>query len=163
MEWQGFKSNTTEGDSFIVGMINYNNKRERDRDLFYAFIKSLDVVSWHIHDGWVMKDYTNGQFPLREATRLNWIDGHAGYSHSSRKPCVGERIILLSDSPDSENKKPFPAYIFERKTNNENDFLVRSINLKFIERVDIIFQDNKYQLYIKPIPTAKKWLQKIFG
>lgn len=152
MEWQNFKSNSIEGNNFILGMMNTEKKWQKARELFTKFIKENGFTAWHIHDGWVMNGYNNGNILHHEDIRIVWIESHAGYSHVCRCPDVGEKIIIVSNSPDGDEVKPFDLYCYEVIEKSKS--LSNEIKLKRIEIKQAVFnqEENNYQFYIK-----KRW------
>ena len=150
MEWQNFKSNSIEGDNFILGMMTTEKKWQKARELFTKFIESNDFIAWHIHDGWVTYKYQNGDVLNNEVINITWITEHAGYSHTYRCPTIGEKMIIVKDSPDGDELKPFNLYCYE-VIGEPNGFNYKKIEIKLIEIKQAIFnqEQNEYQLYIK--------------
>lgn len=149
MEWQNFKSNSVEGDNFILGMMDIEKRWQKARELFTKFIKANGFTAWHIHDGWVQHGYNCGDILHHEDIRITWIESHAGYSHVRRCPDVGEKMIIVKDSPKGDELKPFDLYCYE--VVEKRKVLSNQIKLKRIEIKKAIFskEENEYQLHTK--------------
>lgn len=152
MEWQNFKSNSDEGDNFILGMMDTQNRWEKARELFTKFIESNGFTAWHIHNGWVRYGNKSGDILLHEDIEIVWIENHAGYSHVWRCPDVGEKMIIVKDSPVGDELEPFDLYCY--KVLEKRKVLSDEIKLKRIGIKKAIFiqQENNYQFY-----TKKRW------
>ena len=149
MDWQNFKSNSIKGENFILGMISTEKRWKKARELFTKFIEVNGFTAWHIHDGWVMNDYNSGKILHHKDITILWIESHAGYSHVRRCPNVGEKIIIVSDSPDGNEVKPFDLYCYEVIEKRESTSI--EIKLKRLEIKQAVFNqdENNYQFYIK--------------
>ena len=149
MEWQNFKSNSIVGDTFIMGIMNIEKEIQKGRNLFTEFIGTNGFTAWHIHDGWVMNGYNSGSILHHEYIRIMWIKEHAGYSHVLRCPDVGEKMIIVSNSPNGEEINPFDLYCYEVIGKNES--FTNEIKLKRIEIKQGVYnrERNKYQFHTK--------------
>lgn len=150
MEWKNFKSNSIEGYNFIMGMMSIEERWKVARKLFTSFIEANGFTAWHIHDGWVSHKYQNGSVLHNPEINITWITEHAGYSHVYRCPEIGERMIIVGDSPDTDKLKPFDIYCYDVVAKPQS-FGYQKIELKLIEVKQVIFnkEENIYQFYIK--------------
>lgn len=144
-----FESNSSEGDIFVLGMMNTERRWQRARHLFTKFIEANGFSAWHIHDGWVMNGYDSGNILHHEDIRIVWIGGHAGHSHTWRCPDVGEEMVVISDSPDGDEIKPFTLYCYEVAQKRKS--LSNEIRLRLTGKRQAVFNQKEgcYQFYIK--------------
>ena len=153
------KTNSIEGYNFRLGMNTLLNDWEKARKLFTKFTEENGFSAWHIHDGWVMSGYTSGQILDKEDITITWIESHVGYSHTLRCPDIGEKIIIVNDSPRGNESKPLNLYCYE--VIDKKYFLGYTITLKKIELKQAVFnkEKNEYEFYTK----RNKSLSRIFN
>lgn len=138
-------SNSAEGDIFLHGIMQMREDRSNMQREFTSFVYSLGFSAWHIHDGWVMKNYRSIR-DLMEANTLNWIHEHRGYSHSRTMPMVGDKIVLLEDSPDCErHSNPFEIWIFT-VDKVDSPFSDHRFAISYLASKIIIYRNNRYEI-----------------
>lgn len=144
-----FKSNSIEGDNFVSGIMNIEKRWYQSRELFTKFINNHGFVAWHIHDGWVMNGYNKGDILHHVDIRIGWVKSHAGYSHTFNCPNIGEKMVIIKDSPDMDKLKPFDLYCYE--VVGKKTIFSLDIELKRIDIKQAIFnkEENNYNLYTK--------------
>lgn len=147
MEYKGFKSYSSEGDRVLFSIMESDNRRESSRDLFYRFIIKEGYSAWHIHDGWVMKNGQSGDILHNEEISITWIEEHRGYSHSDKCPSKGDSIIIVKNSPDTNDRKPFYVYCYEVISQEYNIVSSSKIILKRTRDRKVRFDGNEYSFY----------------
>lgn len=152
LKWNNFTSYSNEGDTFIQGMMSINERWEHSRKLFNSFIEPNGFTGWHIHDGWVRHDHNSGADVLsHETINITWITEHAGYSHTNRCPDIGEKMLVLKDSPDIDRTKPFEMYCYQ-VIGEPRSYFFKDIELKLIEVKQAIFnkETGQFEFYTPP-------------
>lgn len=149
MEYQNLKSYSQKGDKFILGMMTIQERWAAARELFTTFIEQNGFSAWHIHDGWVTHKHNNGDILHHQDITITWIDSHAGYSHTSRCPNAGEKMVIISRSPDGTETKPFDIYCYD--VTHKSKLSSYEIKLKRTDIIQAIFNQevNKYQFHNK--------------
>ena len=97
-----------------------------------------------------MNSYNSGSILHHKDISIVWIEEHAGYSHVWRCPEVGEKMIIIKDSPDGDEIKPFDLYCYE-VIEKSKLLLSNKIKVKHIEIKQAVFnqEESNYQLYTK--------------
>jgi hypothetical protein len=91
--------NDSAGLSFALGMMDCANRMRKHKELFEDWIKSKGWDTWHLHDGWVRKNYRSGNDVIKsDRINLTWIAEHAE-SHSRRIPSKGQTVLIVDDFP----------------------------------------------------------------
>lgn len=93
------KVNSPEGLSFALGMMDHAAKMRKHKAMFEDWIKYKGWDSWHLHDGWVCKNYRSGK-DVTKSDRINltWITEHAE-SHSPNMPSKRQTILIVNGFP----------------------------------------------------------------
>ncbi len=156
MERPNFKAYTNKGYEFISHMASIENRWAISRELFIQFIEINGFTAWHIHDGWVTSGFRcGGDILLNGEIKITWIIEHAGYSHVFRCPEVGEKMIIIKDSPDVVKLDPLDIYCYNVIAKPSNSLFgftnYNHIELKLIDVKQVIFNKdkNEYEFYIK--------------
>ncbi len=163
MEWGNIKSNGAEGDRVLLSMMNTEKGWAKKRELFSKFINDNGFVAWHIHDGWVTHNYHSGDILHNSNINITWIWQHHGYSHVLICPNVGEKMVVVKDSPGTEIDKIFCLYCYNVIEREDNVGLSTRIKLELIEVKEAIYNpiENTYQLYHKEAISKKiqnRWI-----
>jgi len=152
------KANDAAGVAFLVGMSQCDAKWREYRKLFTKFIEENGFNAWHIHDGWVTYNFRSGEDVLYHyIINLVWINQHVGYSHTTKCPEIGEKIVIIKDSPGTGCKGAFSMYCYEviEDEYKESSTFSTRLKLGLIEIREVIFNEElgSYEFYIRPIYT----------
>lgn len=163
MEYEIFKSNSFEGDCLILDMMNYEKKLELSRNLFTSFTESLGYSAWHIHNGWVQNGCQTGDILHIPKLNISWLPSHKGYAGTSICPKVGDKMIIIKDSPDMEKLEPFILYCYEVMGRRNDITNTKVIYIQFLEIRTAVFnsKETAYEIYHKKQTTKKSFFKKI--
>jgi hypothetical protein len=151
--------------AFMESSKSLHQEQEISRNLFNEFINPLGFTAWHIHDGWVKYKHWNGKVLHNNILDLYWLSNHSGYSHTINRPKVGEKMVIINDSPDiywSTKQEPFYMYCYDVIDEPEvkYDFEFPKLIIQLIEIKLVIYNKKigKYQFYEK-----KSFWNKLFS
>lgn len=160
-----FQANDSRGAEMLIGMKSIEERWVYSRKLFNEFIKQFNCEHWHIVDGWIRhKNECGYDQPEKGEYKLTWIHSHAGYSHTYKLPKVGDRIIIIDDSPDvnplQEHRLNFKMKIME--VVNYSYGLSDYLELKLLEIKNARFNKklHKYELTYTVLEKLKRALEK---
>lgn len=162
MDWKNIKANDDRGHEFILGMMAFEEKQKVSRKLFNSFINANGFTTWHVHNGWVTYNFSSGDVLHNTEIDLTWIPEQAGYYHSDRCPNIGEKLVIVKDSPNTEKVKPFDLFCYE-VIDKPKPRIYQYLKLKLIDVRQVIFnqEDGDYGFYIKPIGKFNSFLNKL--
>lgn len=163
MRYENFTSNSVEGDIFIYGIIDSVKKHKIAQDKFLDFILSEGFSSWHIHNGWVMHKYENGDILHHREIRIRWFASAGGYYHSWQLPSPGEKMVIIENSPSGDELKKFAVYEYN-VTSVKTDAFSNEILLSLIGIRPAIFNPakNKYEFYLPGKSLFQRIVRALF-
>lgn len=134
--------NSSEGLSFALGMMDCANRMRKHKELFEEWIKSKGWDAWHLHDGWVCKDYRSGN-DVTKSDRINltWISEHVE-AHSRSVPSNGQTVLIVDNFPGD----PILKANLYRVTRINNRWDMNRMDLSKIDNFTITFKDEKFSI-----------------
>lgn len=129
------KSNSTQGDAFLIGMVNSAERTKGKESELSEFCRNNDIETWHIIDGWlwpVGDSFCNRRMSCVGALGINlvWI-----YSHNTRKPMIKkDKRILIIDLSVFYYERDYPCGIYDViECKYEDNYTLRLVDMKNIK------------------------------
>jgi len=163
------QANNYEGRDFLLGMNSIWDRKVLSQNLFKDFIIKNGFSAWHIHDGWIRHKYRNGQDVLENnIIEVTWIPSQRGYNFGGKTPKVGEKMVIIEESPDINRTNVFDMYcyeVIEAIQDTFNESLISLIEVKKakynLEKQEYEFGAMKYKTSENMLSILKKWIKSI--
>ena len=165
MDWNNFKANDSRGAELLYGMMQSEQSNIKQRELFTEFTLLNGYSAWHIHNGWVMSGALSGDILHLDKINITWIErDDDGYSHSPARPIVGDKIIVVEDSPNINITTPFDLYCFEVINVELGTSRSCYVYVNLIETKQAVFNKecSCYEFYNKNKWNIISWLKNEF-